>query len=74
MLEDGFTHAWLMWIAAFVAIEGKALLNSKKGDTLSEHVWNWFNIDERESNWTGKRVVLVGGLVWLLAHLGFRVI
>lgn len=65
--------AWIIWIGAFIAIEGKALLNSKKGDTLSEAVWNWFDIDERESNWTGKRIALLGGLVWLTGHFVWRV-
>ena len=67
------TEAWSLWIAAFIAIEGRAILSKEKGDTLSEHVWKWFNIEKRESNWTGKRVFLAGGLVWLLGHLAWRV-
>ena len=74
MLDSGYTAAWGIWIALFVAIEGKAILNSKKGDTLSEHIWSWFNIDKRESNWTGKRIALLGSLVWLVGHLVWRVV
>ena len=71
---DGWTTAWLLWGAFFVVVEFRAIKNSTAGDTLSEKIWKWFEIEERDSNWTGKRVVLVAGLVWLLAHLGFRVI
>lgn len=71
------TEAWIFWIVGFIVIEGKAIMDARKGKpggTLSEHIWAWFDIEERESNWTGKRIALVAGLVWLLAHLGFRVI
>lgn len=73
-MMGGFTTAWIIWILMFIAIEGKAILNSRKGDTLSEHVWNWFNIDKRESNWTGKRIALCAGLLWLIAHLVWRIV
>ncbi len=36
---DGFTWAWILWGAAFCVIEGAALANRRRGDTLSEHVW-----------------------------------
>jgi len=36
---DGFTWAWILWALAFVGIEGAALANKRRGDTLSEHVW-----------------------------------
>ncbi|GAB2329242.1 hypothetical protein [Streptomyces variabilis] len=38
----GWSWAWLAWLAAFAAIEGKALTNKEPGDTLSEHVRRWF--------------------------------
>jgi hypothetical protein len=38
---SGFTVAWLVWGLAFAVIEGVALVNSRRGDTLSEHVWAW---------------------------------
>ena len=72
MIPDG-ADGWIIWIAFFIANEGKALLNAKDGDTFSEKVWKWFEIDKAESNWTGKRIALVAGLVWLVGHLGFRV-
>jgi len=64
--------AWVIWIASFLAIEGRALLNAKDGDTLSEKIWMWFDIEERDSNWTGKRMTLLGSLIWLIGHLVWR--
>lgn len=66
-------EAWMIWIGAFVIIEGRALLDSKKGDTFSEAVWKWFNIEEKESNWTGKRMGLLAGFIWLVGHLVWRI-
>lgn len=67
MIPDG-ADGWVVWLLFFVANEGKALLNSRKGDTLSEKVWLWFDIDRRESNWTGKRLALLAGMGWLTVH------
>lgn len=41
---NGFTVAWIAVAAAIVVIEGVALLNSRRGDTLSEHVWAWLGV------------------------------
>lgn len=38
-LNNTFTWLWLAWGGLFVVIEGAALLNKKRGDTLSEHIW-----------------------------------
>jgi len=65
--------AWIIWIGMFVVIEGKALMNAKAGDTLSEKIWMWFDIDKRDSNWTGKRIGLLAGLVWLTGRFVWRV-
>ncbi|HEY9416163.1 MAG TPA: hypothetical protein VIQ30_15485 [Pseudonocardia sp.] len=40
-----FTWAWIAWGVAFAVIEGVALVNSRSGETLSEHVWAWIGVD-----------------------------
>lgn len=37
-----WTIGWLLWIAAFFVLETPAVLNSRRLDTLSEHLWWWF--------------------------------
>ena len=74
-LVDGFTYAWIAFIAFFGIAEGRALARKDKGDTLSEHVWKWMDVKDDAGNvrktYTVKRIGLIGGLAWLLAHLGF---
>ena len=60
-----------MWGAMFVAVEGKALLDKDRGDTLSEHLWAIFSIRDKSSGWLQRRAVLAGALTWLVAHLLF---
>jgi hypothetical protein len=43
-----FTFAWVLWGVAFAVIEGIALFNSKRGDTLSEHVWAFIGVRDRQ--------------------------
>ena len=64
---SGWTWAWLVWLAAFLIIEGAALIDKDRGDTLSEHIWKWFNIKTRRWHW--RRWVLAVFLVWLLVHM-----
>lgn len=75
----GFTIAWILWIAAFLVIEGIALFRKEKGDTLSEHVWKWFGTRrdvEYEVDESGQpkgwlrfgRFVLLAFMAWLTAH------
>jgi hypothetical protein len=68
-----YTAAWLLWIAAFAAVEGKALLNKQGGATLSAHIWAWFRVkDPRPTGVTWVlRSVLLLFLGWLFVHLGF---
>lgn len=65
---DGFTIAWLLWGLAFLVIEGVALFNAKRDDTLSEHVWRWFSIRKRSKGWQARRFALVAFLAWLVLH------
>ena len=68
-----FTVLWILWIVAFVVIEGEALLIRQPNSTLSAHVWRWFAVkDPRPTPRTwALRAVLLVFLVWLLLHLGF---
>jgi hypothetical protein len=68
-----YTIGWLVWFAAFAALEGPALFNHLAGDTLSEHVWSWFRVfDPHPGVLFGTLRVLLGlGLTWLALHLTF---
>ncbi|MEV5330848.1 hypothetical protein [Streptomyces werraensis] len=72
---SAWTWAWIGWLTAFAAIEGKALFNKEKGDTLSEHVWRWFSTArtaDKQGQPTGwvrfRRFALLSGMTWLVAH------
>lgn len=67
------TWGWLLWIAAFLAMEIPELLNNATGDTLSEKVWSWFAIKNATSGKArvagqARRFVLVAFLAWLCLH------
>jgi hypothetical protein len=64
-----WTLAWIFWLLFFAAIEGAALLRKGPDDTLSEHVWKWFQIRNKPRAWTWRRAVLAAFLVWLLVHM-----
>ncbi len=63
-----FTVAWLVWIVMFLAIEGLAIFRKEKGDTLSEHVWNWFAIKDKPRGYKMRRFALLVFMSWLLVH------
>lgn len=68
-----WTWAWLGWGLYFVIVEGLALVNSKGGDTLSEHVWAWLGYDERQvrppkGTERLRRYLTLGFLAWLVIH------
>lgn len=65
-----FTIGWIVWALGFAVLEGVALVNKRKGDTLSEHVWKYFDVDTKR--WTFLRFVLTAGMVWLTGHFVFR--
>lgn len=63
-----WTVLWLLWGAAFVGIEGVAVLNDKREDTLSEHFRKWFRTDSHK----GRTVwLVVSGLffAWFTTHI-----
>ncbi|MER7445023.1 hypothetical protein ABTW73_30135 [Micromonospora avicenniae] len=66
-----FTALWLLWLAAFLAVEGVALFNKTPGDTLSEHVWKWFAVggSQPRTGWVRlRRFALLAFLAWLVLH------
>lgn len=68
-MNDVYTWLWIGWIALFGVIEGAALINKDKGDTLSEHIWKWFSVKEESSPKKTLRMVSLGGfLTWLVIH------
>lgn len=64
-----FSWAWVGWILAFLVIEGLALFNKDKGDTLSENVWRWFGVKGKPSGKNSLRTMgLMGFMIWLAIH------
>lgn len=62
------TALWWTWIAAFIAFEAAALIDRRKGDTLSEHVREWF----RTNTPRGRLIFGAGWVVfagWFLVHI-----
>lgn len=51
-------------------IEGVAVANDKKGDTLSEHLRLWFRTDTKHGR-TAWLVVSGGFLGWFLFHIAW---
>lgn len=65
-----WTWLWLAWIGVFAAIEGIALLNDAREDTLSEHLRRWLRTDTKR----GRTVwVVVSGVffAWFVVHIAF---
>jgi hypothetical protein len=64
-----FTWAWVLWILFFLVVEGIAVSNNIKGDTLSEHVWWLIGTGSERSGWNWFfRVFLAGLIAWLIPH------
>jgi hypothetical protein len=63
-----WTILWLLWGLGFALVEGAALLNDKRDDTLSAHFRLWFRTDTRlgRTVWIG-----VSGLffAWFVVHI-----
>jgi hypothetical protein len=69
---SGFTAAWIIWGIYFLAVEGIALFNKQKGDTLSEHVWKWTGLHRDGPLPIGyqiRRAGLALGMIVLTLHL-----
>lgn len=63
-----FTTLWILWGLAFAVIEGVAIRNDAKGDTLSEHFRRWFSTDTHRgrSAW-----IVTSGVffAWFVVHI-----
>lgn len=64
-----YTWAWIFWLALFAVIEGAAIIDRDRGDTLSEHVWAWFGVRGKPKGYKARRFVLLAFLAWLVVHL-----
>lgn len=64
---------WAAWLFLFLCGEGYALFNRQPGDTLSETVWNWFDVmpGRTFTTWTITHFLLFFFMVWLTGHLVF---
>jgi hypothetical protein len=67
-MNTTYTVLWLLWLLGFVVIEGAALRDKRRGDTLSEHVWTWFCMRGTGRFAKLRRVALISFLIWLLVH------
>lgn len=76
--------AWIALGVAALVLEGIALFNSTRGDTLSEHLWVWLGLRGRKWKyppkpdaepitpiWTVRvaRTVFVFAVVWFGLHI-----
>ena len=68
MTNKSWTIGWLLWGGMFVALEGAALLNKKKGDTLTDHVRKWGSVTEKSRGWRWRRITLLSFTIWLTVH------
>lgn len=63
---------WVGFVAYFVVVEAAALRDRRRGDTLSEHVWDWFCLRGRKhgkSAWCIiRRICFYAFWVWLTVH------
>ena len=68
---SGWTLAWALWGALFVLIEGVAITNDKRSDTLSEHLRLWLRTDTKR----GRTAWLVGSggfALWFIYHIAWE--
>lgn len=67
-----WTLLWLGWGVYFLIVEGMALFNSTKGDTLSEHVWAFLGFSDGmryPTGWTRlRRFIVLAFMAWLSFH------
>ena len=74
-MSDPFTWFWILWILAFIIIEGAALIRKDRGDTLSEKTWKWFSLkgskDKLKPWQVLVRIGFISFWVWLTIHFLF---
>lgn len=59
---------WVVWGLLFVGIEGVAVVNDKRDDTLSEHLRLWFRTDTKRGR-TAWLVVSGAFFAWFIPHI-----
>ncbi|HUU58955.1 MAG TPA: hypothetical protein VMZ50_05380, partial [Phycisphaerae bacterium] len=64
----GYSNAWYVWFAWFFLVEAPAVWSERKGDSLSEHGWNWFSVKRKGKAWRLRRLSFASFLVWLTLH------
>ena len=67
------TWLWIVWIAAFLVLEGVGLFDGRPGGTLSELMWRTFRVRDRRPTaltWIGRAFLLAFG-TWLTMHIAF---
>lgn len=73
MPQHFYTWAWALWALAFFVIEGIALKDPDRGDTLSEYVW--YAMFTGKAGFSPRSVVfylVAGFMVWLTVHFVFK--
>lgn len=72
MNDTIFTIAWVGIVLYFIVWEAIALWRKRRGDTLSEHVWEWFCLKGKKdgkSPWCIiRRILFFGFWIWLTVH------
>lgn len=63
-----WTYLWVAWGLIFAVIEGVAVANDKKDDTLSEHFRRWFRTDTKHGR-TAWLVASGGFMAWFIVHI-----
>ena len=59
---------WIIWIAAFLAIELTAIGTGNTRYTLSDFIWR---LEEVNGAWTFLRFAVCAFCIWLFFHLAF---
>lgn len=63
-----WTWLWALWVLGFAVIEGVAIRNDIKGDTLSEHMRFWLRTDTHigRTAW-----LIISGVffAWFVVHI-----
>lgn len=67
-MSDLFTLLWVLWGVAFAVIEGVAIFNDRRDDTLSEHLREWFRTDRKRGR-TAWLAVSGAFFAWFVTHI-----
>lgn len=72
-MNDPYKIAWVLWVLIFVVVEGMALRNKRKEDTLSENMRILFGTERKPRGSSRfvklRRLVLLAGLAWFTVHI-----